>query len=162
MNDQGEDNQPKSRSIEWFLPNQPRHRREDKRKQIGPPAEKEWRNVVEVRFKAIKRSKSLLDEIGVQQTNQGQTVLSVLRLQFRRAISTQVPFVALDLLVKRISIAIAIRHDDLIERSEEHTSELQSRRNLVCRLLLEKKKRHTFTRPFVVHAHSSTTRTTCT
>src|SRR5436309_11851648 len=26
------------------------------------------------------------------------------------------------------------------ERSEEHTSELQSRENLVCRLLLEKKK----------------------
>src|SRR2546426_9026927 len=33
---------------------------------------------------------------------------------------------------------------DLIEkqRSEEHTSELQSPCNLVCRLLLEKKKRH--------------------
>src|SRR5690606_41699301 len=28
------------------------------------------------------------------------------------------------------------------ERSEEHTSELQSRENLVCRLLLEKKKTH--------------------
>src|SRR2546428_5002692 len=28
-----------------------------------------------------------------------------------------------------------------IERSEEHTSELQSRSDLVCRLLLEKKKR---------------------
>src|SRR5690606_40787084 len=28
----------------------------------------------------------------------------------------------------------------LFERSEEHTSELQSRENLVCRLLLEKKK----------------------
>src|SRR5690606_41630091 len=27
------------------------------------------------------------------------------------------------------------------ERSEEHTSELQSRENLVCRLLLEKKKK---------------------
>src|SRR6266403_2096824 len=27
-------------------------------------------------------------------------------------------------------------------RSEEHTSELQSRRDLVCRLLLEKKKDH--------------------
>src|SRR6267378_2402851 len=27
-------------------------------------------------------------------------------------------------------------------RSEEHTSELQSRRELVCRLLLEKKKKH--------------------
>src|SRR5688572_32545547 len=29
------------------------------------------------------------------------------------------------------------------ERSEEHTSELQSQSNLVCRLLLEKKKNHT-------------------
>src|SRR5690349_25036505 len=29
---------------------------------------------------------------------------------------------------------------DMLERSEEHTSELQSRRDLVCRLLLEKKK----------------------
>src|SRR2546430_10833621 len=28
------------------------------------------------------------------------------------------------------------------ERSEEHTSELQSQSNLVCRLLLEKKKQH--------------------
>src|SRR5438874_9346992 len=28
-----------------------------------------------------------------------------------------------------------------IDRSEEHTSELQSRRDLVCRLLLEKKKK---------------------
>src|SRR5690606_41496119 len=28
-------------------------------------------------------------------------------------------------------------------RSEEHTSELQSRENLVCRLLLEKKKKQT-------------------
>src|SRR2546426_8967848 len=29
-----------------------------------------------------------------------------------------------------------------IDRSEEHTSELQSPCNLVCRLLLEKKKKH--------------------
>src|SRR5690606_4663263 len=29
---------------------------------------------------------------------------------------------------------------DIMARSEEHTSELQSRENLVCRLLLEKKK----------------------
>src|SRR5438874_5834619 len=28
-----------------------------------------------------------------------------------------------------------------LDRSEEHTSELQSRRDLVCRLLLEKKKK---------------------
>src|SRR5690349_23195433 len=32
------------------------------------------------------------------------------------------------------------RFTDLCYRSEEHTSELQSRRDLVCRLLLEKKK----------------------
>src|SRR5690625_7097612 len=31
--------------------------------------------------------------------------------------------------------------DDLLKRSEEHTSELQSRGHLVCRLLLEKKKK---------------------
>ena len=30
--------------------------------------------------------------------------------------------------------------EDFVVRSEEHTSELQSRTNLVCRLLLEKKK----------------------
>src|SRR2546430_11954345 len=32
------------------------------------------------------------------------------------------------------------RRDRVGERSEEHTSELQSQSNLVCRLLLEKKK----------------------
>src|SRR2546430_9560371 len=33
------------------------------------------------------------------------------------------------------------------DRSEEHTSELQSQSNLVCRLLLEKKKKTQFTAP---------------
>src|SRR5690606_40384708 len=33
-----------------------------------------------------------------------------------------------------------IYDDSYFKRSEEHTSELQSRENLVCRLLLEKKK----------------------
>src|SRR6266496_559278 len=33
-----------------------------------------------------------------------------------------------------------VEHELLARRSEEHTSELQSRRDLVCRLLLEKKK----------------------
>src|SRR5690349_22755960 len=35
----------------------------------------------------------------------------------------------------------AARLHDPPSRSEEHTSELQSRRDLVCRLLLEKKKK---------------------
>src|SRR5690349_23156732 len=38
------------------------------------------------------------------------------------------------------------RRDRGIWRSEEHTSELQSRRDLVCRLLLEKKKKKKKTR----------------
>src|SRR5260370_11768444 len=37
------------------------------------------------------------------------------------------------------------------ERSEEHTSELQSHLNLVCRLLLEKKKTHTNTSSNISH-----------
>src|SRR3712207_8052671 len=40
---------------------------------------------------------------------------------------------------------------DRLTRSEEHTSELQSRQYLVCRLLLEKKKTH----------HTTRTRVTC-
>src|SRR2546421_7876694 len=35
-------------------------------------------------------------------------------------------------------------------RSEEHTSELQSRSDLVCRLLLEKKKKDSPATPFLV------------
>src|SRR2546430_10239843 len=41
----------------------------------------------------------------------------------------------------------------LLDRSEEHTSELQSQSNLVCRLLLEKKKHNAWlaTRHDAVH-----------
>src|SRR5204862_7629683 len=38
-----------------------------------------------------------------------------------------------------VQIESAPQRDELRPRSEEHTSELQSRRDLVCRLLLEKK-----------------------
>src|SRR5438874_5865397 len=48
--------------------------------------------------------------------------------------------------VTPVSLALLGRRADrglelLDRRSEEHTSELQSRRDLVCRLLLEKKKK---------------------
>src|SRR6267378_5371965 len=39
------------------------------------------------------------------------------------------------------------RSPGFVPRSEEHTSELQSRRDLVCRLLLEKKNKAASTRP---------------
>src|SRR5215475_15011561 len=47
------------------------------------------------------------------------------------------------------------------ERSEEHTSELQSRENLVCRLLLEKKKtKHHSPRKNLKTQYQSSTRKT--
>src|SRR3712207_8014642 len=38
---------------------------------------------------------------------------------------------------------VNVENSRIATRSEEHTSELQSRQYLVCRLLLEKKKRNT-------------------
>src|SRR5258708_10287386 len=46
----------------------------------------------------------------------------------------------------RVPVRLGVREGaDLVDagRSEEHTSELQSPDHLVCRLLLEKKKKHT-------------------
>src|SRR3712207_8498767 len=56
------------------------------------------------------------------------------------------------------SDAALVRHgaaQAVVRRSEEHTSELQSRQYLVCRLLLEKKKNIT------AHIYSSTSCTVC-
>src|SRR5204863_8453873 len=44
------------------------------------------------------------------------------------------------IVVRRRDVRAAARASRTSRRSEEHTSELQSRRDLVCRLLLEKKK----------------------
>src|SRR2546422_8384778 len=43
--------------------------------------------------------------------------------------------------VFRLGRVVGARGPGIIYRSEEHTSELQSRLHLVCRLLLEKKKK---------------------
>src|SRR3712207_8760800 len=56
-------------------------------------------------------------------------------------------------------VDVAVEADDRdvrlagAERSEEHTSELQSRQYLVCRLLLEKKKKYN------AHTHALNTHT---
>src|SRR3712207_7054562 len=44
---------------------------------------------------------------------------------------------------KTVNIGLVGKYD----RSEEHTSELQSRQYLVCRLLLEKKKKQYYIKP---------------
>src|SRR5699024_11579380 len=46
---------------------------------------------------------------------------------------------SISLWMENVAGSAADRHSSLPERSEEHTSELQSRFDLVCRLLLEKK-----------------------
>src|SRR5690349_24008336 len=43
------------------------------------------------------------------------------------------------------------RRGEAVRRSEEHTSELQSRRDLVCRLLLEKKNKDTYRHTASIH-----------
>src|SRR5437016_5704986 len=50
-----------------------------------------------------------------------------------------------DSLDAEVGAALADWPAGTVERSEEHTSELQSLTNLVCRLLLEKKKKKTAT-----------------
>src|SRR3712207_7551073 len=50
------------------------------------------------------------------------------------------------LLEVRVEVVVEVDGVDVVAvRSEEHTSELQSRQYLVCRLLLEKKKNKTLT-----------------
>src|SRR5690625_6917662 len=53
-----------------------------------------------------------------------------------RVSTTQAVFASL----LNINLLLRFQNGKVIVRSEEHTSELQSRGHLVCRLLLEKKK----------------------
>src|SRR5260370_28736557 len=41
----------------------------------------------------------------------------------------------------KVELSVTFLSGEILQRSEEHTSELQSHLNLVCRLLLEKKKK---------------------
>src|SRR5205809_2598658 len=53
-------------------------------------------------------------------------------------------------------LLVSLEEGEKLFRSEEHTSELQSRLHLVCRLLLEKKKKMmTNSEPIVSHAQVS-------
>src|SRR2546427_9468312 len=71
----------------------------------------------------------------------------------RRALATFLGAVTLTLLIPCLTPAQTDRGrlDVLVkDRSEEHTSELQSQSNLVCRLLLEKKKQQITTNIYLI------------
>src|SRR3712207_6948543 len=59
-----------------------------------------------------------------------------------RLVEIQADYAARGVQLVAISANDAKKYPDDSFRSEEHTSELQSRQYLVCRLLLEKKKKH--------------------
>src|SRR2546422_6179670 len=70
----------------------------------------------------------------LEQKESGRTVTQVVKVDLPSGKAT--PLSGVDLVVADFTVSPA---GDL--RSEEHTSELQSRLHLVCRLLLEKKKK---------------------
>src|SRR5690606_40913186 len=86
-------------------------------------------------YTTLFRSGKIIDPLEVQRENPDENT------DERRMIEV-VP-----IWLKRVSIVIRFIVSKLQKcsqksRSEEHTSELQSRENLVCRLLLEKKKKN--------------------
>src|SRR5690606_39763466 len=83
-------------------------------------------------------------KIGFVHFDQTQALISVLREHrlhqraLARAASACHQHVVGGFTFEKVA-GVAVDHILLTFRSEEHTSELQSRENLVCRLLLEKK-----------------------
>src|SRR5262249_58902460 len=66
-------------------------------------------------------------------------------------VNSSVPSMGSIIMRARAFVAGPLGASLLVSRSEEHTSELQSLTNLVCRLLLEKKKQHRHTHYTATH-----------
>src|SRR5690606_39888996 len=89
-------------------------------------------------IEAIKSGENI-DKIFLQKGLQGDLFRELEQLlKKERLNSSYVP-------VEKLNKLTTKNHQGAVAqiRSEEHTSELQSRENLVCRLLLEKKKKKT-------------------
>src|SRR2546421_1323377 len=92
----------------------------------------------------LKRAAQSRQRAEVNRAN--RTRVRTLMRRLRTAITAGDPTAAGNLLHPTMSaidqaIAKGVLHENTANRSEEHTSELQSRSDLVCRLLLEKKKK---------------------
>src|SRR5690606_39587458 len=89
-----------------------------------------------------RRSSDLIPGHEIRTSRAGQSILAV----FRPTPASSHQYGILGLVFPCDDRAGLLRGDPDFQqyhRSEEHTSELQSRENLVCRLLLEKKKKTT-------------------
>src|SRR2546429_1276756 len=69
------------------------------------------------------------------------TEIYTLSLHDALPISHRYPFLLVDRILEMDAERVVGIKNVTVNRSEEHTSELQSRLHLVCRLLLEKKKK---------------------
>src|SRR5690606_40505217 len=84
---------------------------------------------------------SLHDALPISQTAPSGSSCAAAWMARAHSRRLSIPFVPL-LALKPLPRPPLRRQQPRCPRSEEHTSELQSRENLVCRLLLEKKKKH--------------------
>src|SRR5690625_5933725 len=96
----------------------------------------QWRNL-QMRFSAFSRRPDGRRSVHVSYIMVGVTEnLPKVRIDLWRADA----IVLFDWLMSVDLDNVPVEHPSQQQRSEEHTSELQSRGHLVCRLLLEKKK----------------------
>src|SRR2546429_3746643 len=70
-------------------------------------------------------------------------LMSGFTFQFGHDVGIQFKFESFAALIFLLLLSLELADKVAMKRSEEHTSELQSRLHLVCRLLLEKKKKNT-------------------
>src|SRR5215813_2700892 len=109
----------------------------------GPPAGHGAKQTTQPHERLAARSAAAPAEPGYVQTRTvGAFVQAIALPDSLVAVSAAVALAALLgwLLGRRLTRDVSATRKTKAERSEEHTSELQSRPHLVCRLLLEKKK----------------------
>src|SRR2546427_6577292 len=82
----------------------------------------------------------LLEQIAVESAKQGRKEMPRICEELKTAAQASASPQQVDILVNGFDRLPQVHQAVEAVRSEEHTSELQSQSNLVCRLLLEKKK----------------------
>src|SRR5690606_41911545 len=88
---------------------------------------------------------SLHDALPILGIDKNEVEKIIKKIRGGKKVTTKNPEVTYEVLEKYgRNLVKEAREGKIDPRSEEHTSELQSRENLVCRLLLEKKKTYRY------------------